>query len=113
MKSRPISQRDMTLRSPREIVTHVAFAAYVLALPVGAAGLGVGLAQQSLGAICGGAAALLVFGALHVFARRPLGFDAVLLEIKRNPFKATRQTTPSPADAPAEPSRCASGSGGL
>ena len=110
MKSRPLAQRDMTLRSPREIAAHVAFAAYVLALPASGAALAVSAWRSSLPALCAGAALLLGFGLLHLLARRPLDFAGVLQEMKRNPFKPARQPV---SDGPAASNGCASGSCGL
>ncbi len=104
MKSRPVSHRDMTLRSPREILTHLAFVAWALTLPAGTAALVVGATRPSPTALVLGSAAVLGFGLLHRFARRPLGFAALLEELRRNPFKPARKPVPETA-SPAE--RCA------
>lgn len=98
MKTRPIAQRDMTLRSPREIAAHLAFAAYVLALPAALAALGLGAVRSSPTAIALGVLALTGFGALHRFARQPLDFAGILRELKRNPFKAARVPKPEAGD---------------
>lgn len=110
MKSRPRSQRDMTLRSPREIATHLAFAAYLLALPLGTVALVAGTARSSATGISLGMAALVAFALLHLFARRALGFGTILLELKRNPFKTARQAEPS---APSTTPKAACGDSGV
>lgn len=90
MAARPVAERSTEVRSAREIIARLAFLLYVLALPGGLVALGFGLARGVATAVSVGISALLVFGLLHCFGRRALGFAAVRAELKRNPFKPRR-----------------------
>lgn len=112
MSSRPLAHRDTTLRSPREIAAHLAFALYVVLPPLGVAAVLIGLTQPNPPAGWLGGTALAAFAALHLFARHTFGFAAIAKELKRNPFKPKRPTPSAPA--PEQPAaRCESGTCGL
>ncbi|HLP02112.1 MAG TPA: hypothetical protein VK163_08805 [Opitutaceae bacterium] len=83
-----VSQRNTALRTPREIVARLGFAAYVLALPAGVFLFAWGAMHNLPRLQLAGGGAAVLFAALHVFARKALGFSAVVQELKRNPFKA-------------------------
>ncbi|HLP08726.1 MAG TPA: hypothetical protein VK178_11215 [Opitutaceae bacterium] len=104
-----ISQRNTALRSPREIVARLGFAAYVLALPAGGFAFAWGATHSHPALQIVGGAAVVVFAALHVFGRKPLGFSAVVQELKRNPFKAgARDSGAAAGEACVEKTGCRS-----
>ncbi|MFT3830607.1 MAG: hypothetical protein QM691_12970 [Opitutaceae bacterium] len=96
-----VSHRNTALRPPREILARLAFAAYVLALPAGVLAFAWGTTHGRPAWQIAGGAAGAVFAALHFFARQPLGFSAVVQDLKRNPFKAAAASCPSGDEAPA------------
>jgi hypothetical protein len=87
--TRPISQRDMTLRPAGEIRRRVCFALYALGGVGGVALTGVGFVRHDRTFLIVGGAGLALAVVLH-FTRSRWGAAGFAAEIKSNPFKPAR-----------------------
>ncbi|HVU22968.1 MAG TPA: hypothetical protein VHE13_02515 [Opitutus sp.] len=98
-KTRPVSERDLTLRPAGEAVRRLLFLVYVLGGAAGFVALGAGIAKHRPVPAAAGAAGLLVAVVLH-FTRGRWGAQAVLGEVKTNPFKPRRVPRDDEDEAP-------------